>query len=191
MLTLEILLLGLALAMDAAVVTFAVGLMHEHDPPRKKLWNGVLVSGTFGLFQFLMLWLGAYGGFIFTFSAFGHYFQLIVAFVFFFLALKCFQDSFKLDERKLEWGIVPILILAFVTSIDALVSGLSFGTIPKAYVSAGSVGVVTAGLCGLFYFLAQFFRNIPDRWLLRAAGIIFIFLSGQVFWDLRHIFFRG
>ncbi len=191
MFTLEILLLGLALAMDAAVVTFAVGLMHEHDPLGKKLWNGFLVSTTFGLFQFLMLWLGAYGGFLFTFSAFGHYFQLIVGFVFFFLALKCFQDSFKRDAKELEWGVVPIILLALVTSLDALASGLSFGSIPEAHVSAAGVGIVTATLCGLFYSLAQFFRDIPERWPLRAAGAIFIFLSGQVFWDLRHIFFRG
>jgi putative Mn2+ efflux pump MntP len=184
-------LLGLALAIDAAVVTFAVSLMHEHDPRGKKLRNGVLVSGTFGLFQFLMLWLGAYGGHLFTFSSFGYYFQVVVGLVFLFLAVKCAQDSFRMDERHVEWGVLPVIVLAFVTSIDALASGISFGTIPEAYVSAAGVGVITAALCGVFYFLGQFFQNIPDRWLLRVAGAIFIFLSGKVFWTLRHIFFRG
>lgn len=192
MFTLDTLLLGLALAIDAAVVTFAVSLLHEKDAPAAKLKNGLLCAFTFGLFQFLMLWLGSYAGYLFTYtSSFGFYFQIAVGIIFFGLALKCILESMSLEEKKIEWGIIPVVILAFATSIDALASGISFGTIPAAYFPAMGVGMITFMVCGCFYFMGQFFREIPDKWLLRFASLIFLFLAGQVFWALRHIILRG
>lgn len=192
MFTLEIMLLGLALAIDAAVVTFAVSLLHERDTPTMKVKNGFLVSFTFGLFQFLMLWLGSYAGYLFTYSSsFGFYFQIAVGMIFFGLALKCIFESFSLDEKKIEWGVIPVVILAFATSIDALASGIGLGTIPQAHFAAMEVGLITFMVCGSFYFIGQFFRQIPDKWLLRLASVIFLFLAGQVFWALKHLIIRG
>lgn len=191
MFSLEIVLLGMALAIDAAVVTFAVSLLHERDTPAMKVKNGLLVSFTFGLFQFLMLWLGSYAGYLFTFSSFGYYFQIAIGVIFFGLAWKCVHESLSLEEKKIEWGIIPVVILAFATSIDAMASGISLGTIPRAYLAATEVGIITTMMCGTFYLVGQFFREIPDKWLLRLASLIFLFLGAQVFWALRHIFFRG
>jgi putative Mn2+ efflux pump MntP len=183
-------LLGLALAIDAAVVTFAVSLLHAEDTPAKKMQNGALVSLTFGLFQFGMLWLGSYAGYLFTFSNFGYYFQSGIAIIFFGLAWKCINESMSLEEKKVEWGIIPVVILAFATSIDALAAGISLGTIPHAHISAIGVGCITAMVCGSFYFIGQFFREIPDKWLLRFASLIFIFLGAQVLWTLKN-FLKG
>jgi putative Mn2+ efflux pump MntP len=191
MFSLEIMLLGLALAIDAAVVTFAVSLLHERDTPRMKIKNGALVSLTFGLFQFLMLWVGSYAGYLFTFSSFGYFFQIGIGIIFFGLAWKCVNESFSLDEKKIEWDIIPVVILAFATSIDALASGISLGTIPHAHLAALEVGIITSAVCASFYSIGQFFKEIPDKWLLRFASSIFLFLGLQVFWTIRHFFFRG
>jgi manganese efflux pump family protein len=191
MFTLEIMLLGMALAIDAAVVTFAVSLLHERDTPTMKLKNGLLVSFTFGLFQFLMLWLGSYAGFLFTFSGYGYLFQTAIGIIFFGLAYKCVHESFTLDEKKIEWGILPVVILAFATSIDALASGVSLGTIPRAHFAALEVGLITFMICASFYFIGQFFQEIPDKWLLRFASVIFLFLGVQVLWALRHLIYKG
>lgn len=188
MFSLEIMLLGLALAIDAAVVTFAVSLLHADDTPTQKLKNGALVSATFGLFQFGMLWLGSYAGYLFTFSSFGYYFQTGIGIIFFGLAWKCIQESLSLDAKKVEWGIIPVVILAFATSIDALAAGISLGTVPQAHLSAMGVGFITASVCGSFYFIGQFFSEIPDKWLLRFASLIFIFLGAQVIWSIYRIF---
>lgn len=181
-------LLGLALAIDAAVVTFAISLLHTEDTPTQKVKNGALVSASFGLFQFGMLWLGSYAGYLFTFSSFGYYFQTAIALIFFGLAWKCINESMSLDEKKIEWGVVPVVILAFATSIDALAAGISLGTIPHAHISAMGVGFITTSVCGSFYFIGQFFREIPDKWLLRFASLIFVFLGAQVIWSLKHLF---
>lgn len=188
MFSLDIMLLGMALAMDAAIVTFAMSLLHERDTPVMKVKNGLLISFTFGLFQFLMLWIGSYAGYLFTYSSsFGFYFQMAVGMIFFALGLKCIFESFATDEKKIEWGFIPVIILAFATSIDALASGIGLGTIPKAYLAAGEVGLVTFMVCGIFYTVGQFFRAIPDKWLLRVASLIFLFLGGQIFWALKHL----
>lgn len=180
MFPLEIVLLGFALAMDACVVSFALGLTH-HDLSSKERWKrGLLVSLCFGVFQFLMLWLGSYGGYLFTFSAYGHLFQLVVALIFFVIAVKFLQESFSHEERDLTWNILGILFLSFVTSIDALAAGISFGSMPRSYMAAVEVGVITFGTCLGFYSLSQTLKNLPEKWLLRSASGIFFFLGSHI-----------
>lgn len=191
MFSLEIVLLGIALAIDAAVVTFAVGLVHHDLSATHRIRRGFLISLAFGIFQALMLWLGSYAGYLFTFSNFGYLFQIGIGVIFLCLAMKFIQESLNLEEKKVEWGLLPVIILAFATSIDAMASGVSLGTIPRPYLAATEVGVITFGICGSFYFLSQFFRKIPDRWLLRFAAAIFLFLGGQVFWSIRQFILRG
>jgi manganese efflux pump family protein len=187
MFSLEILLLGLALAIDAAVVTFAVALIHQELKPLRKFKRGLIISGAFGIFQALMLWLGAYTGYLFTFSNFGYFFQLAVGIIFLALALKFIQESISLEERKIEWGVIPIIILAFATSIDAFASGISLGSLPHSYFISIEIGLITFLICGSFYWLGQFFKEIPDRWLLRIAALIFLFLSVDILWSFRYL----
>jgi putative Mn2+ efflux pump MntP len=191
MFSMEIVLLGLALAIDAAVVTFAVGLMHLEESFMLRVRRGVAICLAFGVFQALMLWIGAYAGYLFSFSSFGYYTQLGIGVIFFALAFKFIQESISIEEKKLEWGVIPVVILAFATSIDAMAAGISLGTLPHVYKAAIEVGIITTAVCGAFYSASHFFRKIPDRWLLRFAAFIFIFLGCQVFWSLRHLYIRG
>lgn len=188
MFSLEIILLGVALAIDAAVVTFAVGLIHLELPLTGKAHRGLTVALVFGVFQAAMVWLGSYVGFLFTFSNYGFFFRMIVGIIFFGLAIKFIQESFSPEEKKIKWGVLPILILAFATSIDAFAAGIGLGTLPQAYLAAFEVGAITSALCGLFYFMSQFFKDLPDRWLIRLGALILIYLGGEIFWDVRNLF---
>lgn len=187
MFSLEIFLLGVALAIDASVVAFAFSLLHRNDSSADKMKNGFLVSGLFGTFQFLMLWLGSYFGYLFTFSNFGYFFQIGTGFIFVALALKCFHESFTLEEKKVQWKLLPVILLALVTSIDAMAAGISLGTIPRAWFTGLEVGLITFLITGSFYLMGQFFKDIPDRWLLRFAAVIFAFLGGQIFWAYKNL----
>jgi putative Mn2+ efflux pump MntP len=191
MFSLEIILLGMALAIDAGVVTFAIGLLHQNEAKSQKIKSALLVASTFGFFQFLMLWSGSYCGYLFTFSTLGYYFQIGAGFLFLALALKCFHESTDSEDKNIVWGLTPVLILAFVTSIDAFISGMSLGTAPRPILSAIEVGMITFIICSGFYGLGQVFKKIPDRWLLRFAGLIFIFLGAQIMWTYKTILFRG
>lgn len=188
MFSLEIVLLGVALAIDAAVVTFAVGLIHGEMDTASKVKRGVVICLTFGVFQAFMLWLGSYAGYLFSYSNYGFYFRLIVGIIFFGLAIKFIQESLSLEKKHIEWEIIPVVILAFATSIDAMAAGVALGTLPNTHLAALEVGFITSFICGFFYFLAQFFNRIPDRWLLRLSALIFIVLGGEIFWSYRHLF---
>lgn len=183
MFSLEISLLGLALAIDAAVATFALGLVGLDIPTRHKWVRGFAIAGMFGFFQFLMVWTGSWGGYLFSFSGNGHLLHLIVGFIFTVIALKLFQESSSNDKKEMVWGFIPMIVIAVATSIDALAAGISFGTLPHAHVAAFEIGMITMALCGAFYALSQFFQNIPHRWLLRLAGSIFLILVARIGWQ--------
>ncbi len=189
MVSLEITLLGMALAVDAAAVCFAMSLLQRDLEPQVRIRRGFILSAAFGIFQFLMLWAGSYVGYLFTFSAAGHYFHFTVAFVFLALSLKCFRDSYSTEDKDLSWSILSLLALAFVTSIDAFASGISLATIPSPYVSGLVVGGVTFFFCLSFYFLAKFFDDIPEKWLLRMAGSIFGYLFLDIAWSMRNFYY--
>lgn len=191
MFTSKILLLGVALAIDAAVVAFALSLIHKKMDKFGRVKSGSLIALVFGLFQFLMLWLGSYFGFLLTFSSYGYLFQFSSGLIFMGLGLKCLFESLSSEKKPVVWSAVPFLILAFVTSIDAFASGISLGTLPKVWLAAVEVGIVTFFICGLSYTLGNFFLELPDKWLLRFASVIFFFLSAQILWSFRFIIFRG
>jgi putative Mn2+ efflux pump MntP len=183
MFSLETTLLGVALALDAAVVSFAIGILNLELSNSQKLSRGLLICGLFGLFQFLMVWLGSIGGYFFSFSSYGHLFQLVVAVIFMVIGVRVLQESFKNEEVAIEWGGLPMLILAVATSLDALASGISIGTLPQTYVSSFEIGLITFGICGAAYFSANFLKTFPAYWMLRLAAVIFFFLGGSILND--------
>lgn len=182
MISLEILLLGLGLAVDAGVVSFALGLLTVEEALNTRLTKGLIIALTFGLFQFLMLWIGSYGGYLFAFSSYGYLSQVMICGIFLIMGLKLFQEALKDDQRELKWGFLPVLILAFATSIDALAAGISLGTIPDAHEPSILIGVITFVICLSLNLLTFLFREIPHRWLLRFGGMVFIALGVRIIW---------
>lgn len=185
----EIAFLGMALAIDAAVVTFALGLLVVKEPPLTRILRGLTMCLLFGFFQGLMIWAGSFAGYFFTFSSWGYLSQLLVALIFIFIGLKFFREAQGTDkERILSHGLLPLLGLAIATSLDALASGVSLGTYPQPWAPALDVGMITLVICGLFFILSQFLENIPEKWLLYFAGGVFNFLALKI---LFPYFVRG
>ena len=182
MITLEILLLGLGLAIDAGVVSFALGLSTSHEAGKHRILKGVFITLLFAFFQFLMLWVGSYGGYLFAFSSYGYLSQVVVCGIFLLIGMKLFQEAQKTEEKTLSWGIVPILVLAFATSVDALAAGISLGTLPDAHVMAMKIGIITFIVCAIFYCFSMLFKTIPERWLMRIGGFIFTGLGLRIVW---------
>lgn len=183
MFSLETTLLGVALALDAAAVSFAIGIMNFDLSKSQKIKRALVVCALFGLFQFLMIWLGSIGGYFLSFSNYGYLFQLIVALIFFAIGMSILQSSFKNEQEHIEWAIIPLVLLSLATSIDALASGISMGTLPLAYLSGLEIGLITFCICGLAFFATNFFKSFPTAWLLRIASGIFFFMSGRILMD--------
>lgn len=179
----ETALLGGALALDAAVASFAVGILNLNLSVNHKFQRGVTICLLFGLFQSLMLWVGSYGGYYLSFSNYGYLFQLTVASIFIAIGVKVFKESLDDDDEAIVWGFFPLIGIALATSIDALVAGVSLGTLPTPHMTALEIGLITFLICGVFYGASFFLKSLPTNWLLRLASIVFFFLGGRIIYE--------
>ena len=120
---LEIILIAIALSMDAFAVSITLGLSVK----KPKLIEYVIPGIYFGFFQALMPAIGYFGGTYFA----GHIqqFDHWIAFLLLgFIGGKMIKDSFSKEEKQHEnpFLFVKMLVLAIATSIDALAVGITF-----------------------------------------------------------------
>ncbi len=145
----EILLTGVALAMDA----FAVSICKGIKMPKLRKLHIVIIALFFGGFQMLMPLIGWLLGsqFVQYISKFDHWiaFALLA-----FIGIKMAVESFKhddecccKDEEKLD--LKELLVLAIATSIDALAVGITFALYPDINIlpSISIIGIVTFIIC--------------------------------------------
>jgi putative Mn2+ efflux pump MntP len=174
---LDLILLALALAADAAIVGFSYGLLsnEEHHPHRIR--EGGILAILFGVFQFGMSYLGSLAGHYLTFAHFGPFSKWLIVIIFALLGLKMIKDSFSHEEKELsmEWHV--LIGVAFATSLDALGAGVSFGTLPEAHWDCFVIGLVTFLSCCVAYASSSVFKHLSEAWTLRVAGVLMLFLS--------------
>lgn len=182
---LGVLLLAIALAVDAFVVSFSYGLIIV----KKRTEASLKIAFAVGMGQFLMPVLGWYG----AGSVYQYIEQLdhwIAFFVFLFLGLKIIGDSWrscncsKENNRKL--GLRELFLIGVATSIDALVSGamLYFVKMP-VWSSAGIIGIVTFGASLVGFNLCYMFKRFSPQPLEVISGLILIGLGCKIL--LEHL----
>ena len=145
----EILLTGVALAMDA----FAVSICKGIKMPKLRKLHILIIALFFGGFQMLMPLIGWLLGsqFVQYISKFDHWiaFALLA-----FIGIKMAIESFKHDdeccckgEEKLD--LKELVVLAIATSIDALAVGITFALYPDINIlpSISIIGIVTFIIC--------------------------------------------
>lgn len=123
----EILLLGIALSMDAV----AAGMTDGMTEPRMLPLKAVCIAFSFGLFQFLMPLAGYYCGYAFA-ELVGKIAPWLSFCLLGYLGGKMIYDSLKeggadkfLRDGKRTTGAGKILVQAIATSIDALAVGVT------------------------------------------------------------------
>ncbi len=148
---LEIVLIAVSLALDAAIVAVGAGAL-AHVRPRAAL----KVALFFGAFQAAMPLLGLVLGLGFReyLLAYGH----VVGFVLLLLVGgKMFFESFGEEDAERERDITKtstLLLLAVATSIDAFVVGITFNFVPvNVPVAIAVIGIVTflMALAGVYF----------------------------------------
>ena len=194
---LEILLIGIALAMDACAIAMTNGMVN----PKMKLKKAALIALTFGFFQFLMPLIG-FGITQLVANVFMDAFEKISAWISFALlaflggkmlaeSIRCMRQSETVQEisgetltpcaceiPKLTIG--KLLMQAVATSIDALAVGV---TLKMATLSAegltlgvwGSTGVI-GGVTFVLALGAVYIGKMLGNKLADKAG----FLGGTV-----------
>ena len=117
----EIILISIALAMDAFSVSICKGLTMKHKFKR----NSLIMALSFSLFQMIMPLIGYFlgsklSGVLITFNH-------IIAFVLLFIiGFNMLHDAYHDEEVKEGLSISELIFLSFATSIDAMAVGITF-----------------------------------------------------------------
>lgn len=181
----EILLIGIGLAMDAFAVSVGKGL----TVGRTQFKHALCVGLWFGGFQALMPLIGYYIGTSFAdvVSSIDHWIAFALLFL---IGANMIREAIKGDDAKLDssFSFKTMLILAVATSIDALACGVSFAFLDTNIWSAVAIiGAVTfvlsiVGLKTGSYLGARFHTGAGI-----AGGIVLIGIGLKIL--IEHLFF--
>ena len=166
----EIILIGISLAMDAFAISICKGLK------KSSLKDGVIISIVFALFQFIMLILGCYLGSILSNRIINYhsYFSSILLITIGILMINE-KETGEL-QSKLNWK--ELLLLAIFTSIDAFVIGISLSfTNTNILLATIIIGIVTFIICLIGYFLGHLFNKKAHQYSNIIGGITLIILG--------------
>jgi len=177
----SILLLALALAMDATAVAAARAML----VPRLQARHVLLVAVLFGGFQALMPLLGWFAGsrlgpFVQTFA---HWIAFLVLGA---IGAKMLWEARTTQAEKATSGSDPfalpvMLTLAVATSIDALAVGVTLPMLGAPLgLSLATIGVTAALLSVAGLFLGRVVGSVLGKRLDVAGGVVLIALGCKV-----------
>lgn len=145
----EILITGVALAMDAFAVSICKGIKMK----KLKFSHLFLIAVFFGGFQMLMPLIGWLLGsqFVNYIAKFDHWIAFaLLAFIGIKMAIESFKHGDECEccgDEKLN--VKELFLLAIATSIDALAVGITFALYPDVHIlsSISIIGAVTLIIC--------------------------------------------
>lgn len=170
----EILFLAVALGIDCLVVSFSQGLIFTHN----RVKNSLALAFTMGLAQGLMPCFG----YLFTWlisSYIQAYAKWLVFIIFFILGAKFIYEAFQEKDEKICCIDLKCLIsLGIATSIDALASGVSLNlTKTPLLLSVLLIGFMSFFMSMAGFWLGNFFKKLPSKYLEISGGLILIILA--------------
>ncbi len=169
----ELLLIGVALSMDA----FAVSICKGVTASARNLKNGVLVGLYFGVFQALMPTLGFFLGngvyqYIEQYS--GYLSFAILAFIGTIMIKNAVKGGGDEEENQ-SLAFVPMVLAAIATSIDAFAVGIVFSTEQINILYAASViGLTTFTISVLGVLIGYLFNEKMKKSAEIVGGITLI-----------------
>ena len=169
----EILLLALALSIDACVVSFTYGLTFN----KNRLKNALLLAFFTGIFQGIMpAFAYKLTGFIKSFIE--PYSQVIVFVIFMFLGIKFIKEAFETKKNPLCIGVACLFLIGVATSIDAFSAGISLSLYGNRILKPAILITIITFINSLigFWFGGKF-KNMPSRSLEIMAGSVLIVLA--------------
>ncbi|NQT92693.1 MAG: manganese efflux pump [Lentisphaerae bacterium] len=174
-----ILLIAVALAMDAFAVAIATGIAILHF----RLRHAFLVALWFGAFQAIMPLLGWVGG-----LQVSPFIEEIDHWIVFFLlggvGCKMLYESFQIrevEERTDPLRTRTLLLLSVATSIDAFAAGVSFAVLRVSVVTPILViGAVTFGMSFVGVWIGDRGGHFFERKVEIFAGLILIAIGAKV-----------
>ena len=176
----DIILLALALSVDAFVAAFSYGLVIRKRP----FVNALKLAAATGIGQFVMPvigWLGTKSVHVYI-EAFDHWIAFLV-----FLALGLNIIGNALTPQKEDDGkesclnFKTLLMIGIATSIDACVAGVTlYFTNVSIWTAAALIGLITFINTVIGFRLSCCLQKLPTKYLEIGAGIVLILLGAKV-----------
>lgn len=170
----SLLLLAIALSVDACVVSFAHGLVLEG----RRFKNALSLAVFTGVFQALMPLIGYFitQSMLKYIEPFGKW---LVFAIFMYLGIKIIQESFNPDrEVPLNLSVKCLFFIGIATSIDALAAGVTLSlTSTNIFKSVILIGTTTFLFAFVGYWSGCCMKKLSTKVLEIMAGLILIFLS--------------
>ncbi len=176
---LDVILIGIALSMDAVALTISNCSTYKESLTKKKEWSMPI---AFALFQGIMPLLGYLIGSTFS-KSISSYADFVSCGVFFLLGAKILVDLLKEKYKKNQTEIkhkagfsyLLLLVQAIATSIDAFIIGITLATSTfSIFISITIISAVTFLLVTLALLLGKYLGNILGKsaeWV--GMGILF------------------
>ncbi len=171
--TIELLIISIALAMDAFSVSICKGLNMTYKFRR----NSLIISLSFSIFQMLMPLIGYFLG-----SKLNHYFitfNHMIAFVILsIIGINMIKESYSKDDIKTGLSINELISLSIATSIDAMAIGLTFSFFKiNLLTTILLIGIITFILCFIGVNLGKYLGKNHEKKAQILGGIILIILG--------------
>lgn len=174
----EVILIGIGLAMDAFAVSICKGLSMK----KMKWKNAIIVGLYFGGFQALMPFVGYVLGIGFEekIRNIDHWVAFILLV---FIGINMIKDSFNENDKETDENIdfKTMVILAIATSIDALAVGITFAFLDVNIILAVSIiGIVTFIISSLGVKVGNIFGDKYEAKAEITGGVILILIGVKI-----------
>ena len=173
----EIVLIGVALSIDACAITIANCATYKNCLSKKKEWAMPLF---FALFQGIMPLIGYFVGSLFA-SFIEPATKFITAGIFLFLAVKIIADIFKGGEEVCSVSSLSLSLIAvqaIATSIDALAVGVTLINLSfSVFIAVAVIAGVTFLLVSLALVFGKTLGNLFGKYAEWLGAGILLFLS--------------
>jgi putative Mn2+ efflux pump MntP len=179
----ELVLIGIGLSMDAFAISIALGL----SVPRAGIREIAMPGIYFGGFQALMPAVGYYAGtrFVDRIKFLDHWIALFALGI---IGINMIRESFSKEasvQYSYNWG--KMLVLAFATSIDAFVVGVTLAFLAVGIFRAAFViGFVTLLICMAGVVIGRLFGARYQRKAEFFGGLVLVALGLKIF--VEHVF---
>jgi len=181
---LAILLIALALSMDAFAVSIASGVAIK----RLRIGHALTIASWFGIFQAVMPLIGWLGG-TWLRDALSGTDHWVVFGLLMFIGIKMIWEAFKIDpiEKLNPLDIRVLFSLSLATSLDALAAGVSFALLGIPVITPVLIiGAVTFITSFAGVWIGGKSGNLFGKKMEIAAGIILILIGIKVL--MSHLF---
>ncbi|WP_444995387.1 manganese efflux pump MntP [Aliikangiella sp. IMCC44359] len=161
----ELILLAIALSMDAFAVSIGLGF----EQKKKIIFLGLMSGVYFGIFQALMPLIGYWGG-KGVIKVVETYAPLVAFILLLFIGgkmiIESFSDGIENDIKKVTHRVM--LVLAIATSIDAMAAGFALTLLKVSpLVACSIIGLTTF----IFSYVGVFIGAKSGKWLESKAEL--------------------